>query len=37
VSKWITSGTGVSLRLDYEDKIDAFQRRALGLSYFVDF
>ena len=36
-SKWITSGTGVSLRLDYEDKIDAFQRRALGLSYFVDF
>lgn len=37
VSKWITTGTGVSLRLDYEDKIDAFQRRALGLSYFVDF
>jgi YaiO family outer membrane protein len=37
VSKWITKGSGVSLRLDYERKVDVFQRRAAGLTYFVDF
>lgn len=37
VSKWITKGTGVSVRVDVERKIDVFNRRAVGLSYFVDF
>jgi len=37
LSKWLTANTGVSLRLDLEHKIDTFQRRAFGLSYFVDF
>lgn len=36
-SKWITRRSGVSLRIDYENKVDVFQRRALGLTYFVDF
>jgi YaiO family outer membrane protein len=37
VSKWISKGTGVSVRLDVERKIDVFNRRAIGLTYFVDF
>lgn len=37
VSKWVTPRSGVSVRLDYENKVDVFQRRAIGLSYFVDF
>jgi YaiO family outer membrane protein len=36
-SKWITRGSGVTLRLDYERKVDVFNRRAAGLTYFVDF
>ena len=37
VSKWITKDMGVSLRLDYEHKINVYRRKALSLSYFVDF
>ncbi|MBL0938220.1 MAG: YaiO family outer membrane beta-barrel protein [Gemmatimonadaceae bacterium] len=37
VSKWVTKRSGVSVRLDYENKVDVFQRRAIGLTYFVDF
>ena len=37
VSKWVTKGTGLSLRLDLERKVDTFNRQALGLMYFVDF
>ncbi len=37
VSKWVTAGSGVSLRYDYEHKIDVFQRNGFALSYFVDF
>jgi len=37
VSKWVTTGSGVSLRLEYEDKIDVYRRGGLALSYFVDF
>ena len=36
-SKWITPRTGVTLRLDYERKVDVFHRRAAQLMYFVDF
>jgi YaiO family outer membrane protein len=36
-SRWITKGTGASLRVDFENKIDVYRRTALGLSYFVDF
>lgn len=37
VSKWLTRRTGLSLRLDYERKVDVYHRQAAGLSYFVDF
>lgn len=37
VSKWITKGTGVGLRYDYENKIDVYNRNAFQLTYFVDF
>jgi len=36
-SKWLTKGTGMGLRYDYEHKIDVFHRSGLALSYFVDF
>jgi len=36
-SKWITRASGISLRLDYERKVDVFNRYAAGLTYFVDF
>lgn len=36
-SRWVTGNSGVTLRLDYEHKVDVFDRRALGLTYFVDF
>jgi YaiO family outer membrane protein len=36
-SKWLTTRTGATLRLDYERKVDVFSRRAVQLTYFVDF
>ena len=36
-SKWINSRSGLTLRLDYERKVQVFHRRAAGLTYFVDF
>ncbi len=36
-TKWVTQGSGVTLRLDYERKVDVFNRRAIGLTYFIDF
>lgn len=36
-SKWITRTSGVSLRLDYERKVDVFNRAAASVTYFVDF
>jgi YaiO family outer membrane protein len=37
VSKWVTKGSGVGLRYDFENKIDVYNRHAFVLSYFVDF
>lgn len=36
-SRWITKGSGLSVRLDYERKVDVFNRQAIGLTYFIDF
>jgi YaiO family outer membrane protein len=36
-SKWVTRSSGLSLRLDFERKVDTFNRQAVGLMYFVDF
>ena len=36
-SKWVTKNSGVGLRYDFENKIDAYHRHAFVLSYFVAF
>ena len=36
-SKWITARSGFTVRFDFEQKVNVFDRRAAALIYFVDF